>query len=148
MIKLSQRDPKWANDKLGLSSLTVGRYGCTTTCISMLSDYFGSYASPKIIAAHANYYTADGLVLWKNLQFKAFNFVERLFGFNESRIDASLKDPKTAVILEVDNSHWVVAIGKVPFTHIYRIADPWDGKTKFSTAYRRISGSAHFIRTK
>ena len=43
MIKLSQRDPQWGDLKLGESNLTINRWGCTTTALSMLSDYFQSY---------------------------------------------------------------------------------------------------------
>ena len=147
MIKLSQRDPQWATVKLGKSSLTVGRYGCTTTCISMLTSYFGCYRTPPDIAKILQKYTPDGLVLWSTLDVPCMKFVGRIYTRMDSEIDASLKDPDKAVILNVANgSHWVVAIKRVPLTSTYLIADPWDGRVKLSTAYRNITGSAHYIR--
>ncbi len=66
MRYLSQRNLLWASEHLGSSSLTMGRFGCTTTCLSMLSDYFRGYISPIQIAHNANNYTKDGLVVWGN----------------------------------------------------------------------------------
>jgi hypothetical protein len=44
---LSQRDPRWAASRLGLSSAaadsTLGSYGCTVTCLTMLAN---GYAAP------------------------------------------------------------------------------------------------------
>lgn len=156
MIILSQRDPRWAQKHLGASSLTVGRYGCTTSCISMLSDYFGCYKSPLELAQEINLYTkpgnplGEGLVIWEYLNkiFKGMAFDHRQRGRFDQDIMLSLKDPNKACILQVDNGqHWVVALGKTLFRNDYRIADPWfgDKRTALGT-YRNITGSAHFVR--
>lgn len=147
MIYLSQRDPKWAKVKLGSSSLEMWRWGCTTTCISMLSDYFKCYRTPDEIAKEKRNYTPDGLILWGKLNFSKMAFEWRQYGCNEARIDASLKDPKKAVILQVDGGrHWVVALRKAFWTNDYVILDPWDGKkTMAKGRYRNITGSAHFV---
>lgn len=150
---LSQRDPAWAALKLGASQLTIGRYGCTTTAMSMLTDYFGNYGSPAEIAAHKGWYTkpgekpGPGLVKWTSLNFKAMKFARRLYGHNAGAIKASLQDPDGAVILEVANgSHWVVALGYDMLGRM-KIADPWTGKrTNMSDYGNDITGSAHFIR--
>ena len=128
------------------SLLTLGKVGCTSTCVAMLSDYFGCYVSPdKAIDCNIKY-TNQGLILWQNISYPCFKFEKRLYGFQENEIDAALKDPRKAVILEVANgSHWVVAVRKVPFTHLYWIVDPWDGKQKLSSAYKNITGCAIFV---
>ena len=116
---LSQRDPAWAADKLGASTLTIGRFGCTTTCISMLSDYFGCYKSPLEIAHNASNYTPDGLVVWSRLMFARMQFVRRDRTFDAAAIADSIKDPNKAVMLEVNNGqHWVVAIRKTLFGNL------------------------------
>ena len=149
MNHLSQRNPNWANLHLLPSKLTVGRYGCTTTCISMLSDYFKCYGSPAHVIDKNIKYTVDGLVIWASINFPNFKFESRTFSFNAPMIDRAINDPNRAVILNVGNkSHWVVALRKVPFTKLYWILDPWDGKVKLSSAYSTIDGAAHFIRTK
>lgn len=148
MKHLSQRDPNWSNITMVPSRLTLGRYGCTTTCIAMLSDYFKCYTSPDHVVNVNVKYTIDGLILWESIKFPNFAFEDRIYGYLPGRIDQSLADPNRAVILQVANaSHWVVAIHKVPGTKLYFIVDPWDGKVKLSSTYGKITGSAHFKRT-
>ena len=147
MIYLSQRDPRWAADRLGASKLTVGRYGCTTTCISMLSDYFGSFRSPKDLAAVKSHYTKDGLVLWPNMKFDKMQFIRREHG--EPSLGSmmnTLNNPKTAVILQVNNGqHWVVALRKSRTSNDYLVLDPWTGtKVWAKAAYHNITGAAFF----
>lgn len=144
MIVISQRDPQWAQIKLGNSPLTVGRFGCTTSCISMIADYFKCYKNPIEIQDFIKY-TPDGLVIWESFHLGQMKFEKRLRTRNDAEIQKSLNDPKKAVILEVDNCHWVVALGKIPFTNIYRIADPWTGTKRTTLAYRNITGSSHFF---
>lgn len=145
MIKLSQRDPKWASGILGKSKLTMGRYGCTTTCLSMLSDYFNMYLNPAEMSRKIKY-TIDGLIIWASVYFPTFKFEKRVYGFKTEPIDISLKDPKKAVILQVQGNHWVVALGRIPLTNTYRIADPWFGDVSTTLRYKnQITGSAHFI---
>lgn len=141
---LSQRDPQWSSTKLGASSLTIGRYGCTTVAMSMLTDYFGKWMSPKQIAEHKDWYTKDGLVNWSALKIPAMSFEKRLHGRNDAEINESLQDPNKAVILQVENYHWVVCLGKDVFGR-YRIADPWFGDKATVNRYKIITGSAHFI---
>lgn len=147
MQYLSQRNPNWASVKMAPSQLTLGRYGCTSTCISMLSDYFGCFKSPsEMIWSKVIKYTIDGLILWNSLFMPCFKFEKRLYGFHKAEIDKSLADPNKAVILEVANrSHWVVALRKNFWGNDYWICDPWDGKKKLCLkTYRNITGSAHF----
>jgi hypothetical protein len=150
MIYLSQNDKRWSADKLGSSPLTIGRYGCTTTCISMLSDYFKCYKNPKEIAHNVANYTKDGLIVWVNLKFDRMKFVRREYGRNDAKIDQALKNPNQAVILEVNNrSHWVVALRKTWFGlgSDYLILDPWTGRKEYALKkYHNITGSAFFAK--
>lgn len=144
MILLSQRDPRWADKPIGASNIKLGRYGCTVTCISMLTDYAGAWQRPDEIASHKDWFTKDGLVLWSKLSLPAITFEKRLYGKNDDEIMKSLKDPNKAVILQVQNYHWVVCIGK-NWSGSYRIADPWTGKKANISKYNNeITGSAHF----
>lgn len=146
MINLSQRDPRWAETNLGSSLLKMKDHGCTTTAESMLSDFFKGYMPPNVIAEHKNWYTPNGLRLWANADFPTMKWVWRQKGFDKEKINASLKDPKKAVILQVNNGkHWVVAIRKTIFGNDYVCVDPWDGKKKdvFKT-YKNITGSSHY----
>lgn len=153
MKLLSQRDPQWAGDKLGASTLTIGRWGCTTTSISMLSDYFGCYRSPQEIAHDAHNYTADGLVLWKNIKFTGMRFVKRVYGNTDSlmpEIIEALKDPDRGVVLQVnDGAHWVAAYSTKMFSSDLAVADPWELPCKVLPVlkrYKNIVGAAYYER--
>lgn len=146
MISYSQRDIRWANARMGQSSLTIGRYGCTTSCMADLSTYFGDNLTPLQLSQTIKY-TSDGLVLWQSCKFPHFEFWFRQYGRNEVDIKNALADPKLAVILQVANgSHWVVATGAPTlFNRYFRIADPWDGfKTDMRKYGNSITGAAYF----
>jgi len=144
MKVLSQRDPIWAGDYIGKTKVTIGKQGCTITCISMLSDYYNCFHTPAWMADNLRF-TADAKLFWQSVSEKlCFDFTWRGYSPDYVKIDAAIKDPETAVILEVENYHWVVALSKVPLTKIYRIADPWTGSKGLSTRYRYISGYATF----
>lgn len=147
MLYLSQRDPKWATKIIGKTWLTVGRWGCTITSVSMLSSYYGCYKSPIEIASIPWLFNRRGEIIWQMLE-KVFNgkikFQIRRYGMNKPAIIASLNGtPKTSVLCEVANkSHWVVIVGQ--HGNDFYCADPIDGQKKlvFKT-YRNITGSAH-----
>lgn len=146
MQYLSQSDPRWSSVKLGSSTLTMGRFGCTTTCLSMLSDYFECYQLPDKIASHIDWYTTDGLIIWSKLNFTCFEFESREYVVNKSKIIEYINDPNKAVILEVNNkSHWVVAVEAID-TDFY-CADPINGKKELVLKkYNNITGMAFFKR--
>jgi hypothetical protein len=132
--------------KIGDSNLTVGRWGCTTTCLSMLSDYFKHFHTPGEIAGRKEFY-ANGLVWWKKLDFATMRFVERRYGRHDYAIRDSIKGPNKAVMLQVDNAqHWVVATSRTLWGNDYWCVDPWDGKErKVVASFGNITGSAHFV---
>lgn len=147
MILLSQQDPRWSAVTLGNSRFTIGRYGCTTTCISMLSDYFKCFEQPDAIAKTFAKYTLDGLIIWDSLTLSKMAFETRIKARDDQSIMRSLKDPHKAVILNVNNgAHWVTTLSKTLLGNDYWVADPWLGKkVKACATYKNIVGSAHFI---
>ncbi len=151
MKLLSQRDLEWASHTMGASTLTLGRWGCTTTCISMLSDYFGDYKSPLELAANVHNYTPDGLILWWNIKFDKMQFVKRVRGTTSHlmpEILEALKDPDQGVLLQVnDGAHWVLAYSTKLFSKDLAVADPWVGKVvPCLKTYKNITGAAYYRR--
>ena len=148
MSYFSQRDARWAKEKLGESRLTIGRFGCTTTCLSMISSYFGCLRLPSELAHDIHNYTKDGLVIWKNLTFTKMRFVSREYQRNDEKIREYLRDADKAVILEVnDHAHWVVGVKPTLVGNDYVIIDPWDGlKKTLKKPYRNITGVSYFER--
>lgn len=149
MIILSQQDPRWSKVFLAPSKLTIGRYGCTTTCISMLSDYFKCFETPDRMIGKNTFYTDEnypngpGLILWHKIKFEKFAFQKRVFGRNDYEINESLKNSKKAVILAINrDSHWVVALRR--FGQWVWVVDPLWARKKW-IHQTIVSGSAHFI---
>lgn len=148
---LKQGDLLWGDTTIGSTTLKLKDFGCTITSLSMLSDYFtkfgGIFIDPGQLAKKLKF-TANGLIIWSSVRSPTinFNFEWRQYGHDQKRIDASLKDPKKAVILEValgKGKHWVVALRRIPLTNTYWIADPLTGKKGLSSSYGKITGSSH-----
>jgi hypothetical protein len=116
----------------------------------MLSDYYqakmnvGSFKTPGNLAHQLNY-LEDGRILWPSMEgVLPFKLTSRVRNQrDDDGIRISLKDPKKSVILEVESVHWVVAIKAYPFG-VYKVYDPWDGRVRLTTHYKKITGSAHF----
>lgn len=145
----SQRNIKWSLDYLGASKLMVGRFGCTTTAIAMGLTNMGAPITPAQIAAHKDWYTPDGLILWNSLELPGgFKFKKRIYSRVDKVIQDALKDPNSFVILEVNyGQHWVLALSKSWFGNSYKVADPWKGDTcDVLSRYHNITGCAVFSR--
>ncbi len=142
-ILLSQRDPRWAKVKLGKSKLTVGSDGCLETSLCMLSTYFNVPVMPDTVALRPECFDKDGYYQWN---YPGFPFVleKSIKGRNDVEIMKSLKDPKRAVVLQVDNgAHFVLALKKNLFGS-YKVADPWFGDTCDAVSrWKNITGSRH-----
>jgi len=153
MQYLSQKDPRWANVRIGRSATTVAKNGCTLTDVSMISDFFGSFIDPKTLASHRELFDGQGRMIWGNLVaiFHAFRFVWRQYGENDQKIQASLTPPLKAVILEVWNKkHWLLGVRQVSTSRgiDYLCIDPLNARQCFAKAtYGNVTGSAHFEKT-
>ena len=145
MQQLSQRDPIWANVHIGESNLTIGRFGCTIVSISMVTDRFNKWITPDSIATKQKF-TKDGLILWTKLNLPTVSFIKRGYGRNDVEIVEAIQNPDKAVILEVENFHWVLCIGK-SLLGGYNIIDPWFGKPSTTRSYKdQVTGYAIFKR--
>ena len=146
---LSQRDPKWANVKLGNSNVTIGQDGCLITSLCMLSQYYGVPITPDVVARHTESFNANGEYLW-NYPFP-FTLEKSIGGKiqptrNDAEIMKSLKGPRRGVVLQVDNGeHFMLALSK-PLFGSYTCADPWFGdKCDAVKRWKNITGSRHLL---
>lgn len=149
MIILSQRDPRWGALMLGKTSFTIQRWGCLLTCISMLSDYYqsigkGQFKSPKDLSQEIQF-TQGGLLIWESLpKVLPFRLKRRINWKDDISFITAIKDKRTAVVLQVNGDHWVIALTKIG--NIYRVADPWFGDKCYVgtslTRYKTITGAA------
>jgi hypothetical protein len=141
---LSQRDKRWAAEKLGQSQSTVGRYGCTITSISMGTDYFKQWVTPFDLA-HKLSFTGGGSILWGSLpSVTCLKLEKRFFGQQDALIQEALKNPRKVVLIQVENYHWVLGLGRNLFGG-YKIADPWFGDKSTTKRYKNISGGAVLV---
>ena len=119
---LSQRDSRWKNIKLGTSDTTIGGYGCTITCISMILGTTPDVVNERIKTV--NGYAEGNLVIWSKLE-EAFPGIKikRVWSYDNTDVLANVPN----VLVEVDGKpiggyrHWVVYIGNK------KLIDPWDG---------------------
>lgn len=130
----SQRDPRWAYNKLGNTNRTMAQVGCTTTCVSMSGTYFGEDILPGDLCRKLSY-TSDALLLWESIGkvFKKMTFGERLYTFNQIKFDEALKNPSKTLLINVKSgAHWVLAVKRL-YGNTWIVCDPWDGKRKVYT---------------
>lgn len=146
MKNLSQRDARWATKLLGPSKCTVYQFGCTTTAISMFSDWYGEYKDPGVLARSLTY-TRDGLIIWQSIGkiFKTLTFKWRFYTHDKKLITNALSSKNDTVLLNVDRGkHWVSALYHIPFRG-YMCIDPWIG-AKRAYLYTEVSGGALLTR--
>lgn len=147
--KFSQRDPKWANEKLGTSGVTIGDYGCALTCLAMLECYYGFDTDPlqlNQLFIEKGVYANRNLISWYVID-KANEYVKLTEWIHCETTPAPLKrideelNAGRPVICDVDTNpmepgeqmHFVVVIGKTEDGH-YIINDPWTGEEYFFDA--------------
>ena len=138
---LSQRDPRWKDEKLGFDDrATIGTDGCTLTCLTMLVNGYGFNETPdalnrKLLDLGPGNGFMDGLIVWEGLA-KTFpkivylnNSVCRDKPAPLDSINKSL-DSGQPLVVEVDRSpgpglesHWVLLISRQDDD--YLILDPW-----------------------
>lgn len=139
---LSQRDPLWANTRLGSagSPKTIGEWGCMLTCFTMVANTFGRNITPAQLnhAMISNGGFLNGyLTKWNALSdvYKDVVYQGKFAGTTPdllSRIDSSLAAGQP-VTVQVDftsstpytdnDQHWVLIVAKDGDD--YRINDPW-----------------------
>lgn len=145
MVRLSQRDKRWANNEVGESGLTIGEIGCTLTAICMGHSRFyrKTYIKPHEAAKEWKFRKTDGKIYWTTSPFTGMKFVKRVYGCNIQE----LKDwtaPDRFAIVELDNYHWCTVAHYHPWGLV--LHDPinsnvlWYWKRK----YKAITGYALF----
>lgn len=141
----SQNNPQWKDDKIGKSRSTIGRFGCTLTCVGMLINKTPNEVNTALTLVGG--FNAD-LIVWSKIQaaFPSLKHIRR-GKFNDMSYIETYVDKYGACLVEVDfdgivaspaDMHWVVYIpgGK--------LWDPWDGKEYSRARYKIIKGFSSF----
>lgn len=135
IIRYSQQDPQWKNDKISGGPDSIGYVGCALTCIAMYSSGWGYAETPRSmnqkLIAKGGY--LDELIRWgvvslvhPEIKYKSLN-TDANAPINSINASVAAGQP---VIAEVDFSpdaglqtHWVVIYAKKGDD--YLILDPW-----------------------
>jgi len=153
LVRYSQQDPQWKNDKIGGGPDTIGYIGCALTCVSMYVSGWGYPETPgtlnKKLTARGGF--IDEAIVWGSVtgiysQVKSVGLT--VCGNNDAplaQIDSYLA-AGNPVIVEVDykpepglQTHWVLIIAKKDGDYV--IQDPWPNppETKEVTLMSRFS---------
>jgi hypothetical protein len=125
MVMYSQNSPSWKYKRMGISNCLLGKFGCTTSCVASLGSYFGDKKTPADLADTLRY-TKSGLLIWKSIDevMKHTRFKWRFYTCDVNLINKALKDPDTAVLLNVDRGfHWVSLLGNS--FGMFKCSDPY-----------------------
>jgi ABC-type bacteriocin/lantibiotic exporter with double-glycine peptidase domain len=144
---LCQRFFPWSNETIGQTKVRIADKGCTITCLSMLSDWYGNFRTPDWIAKNLSF-TNAARVYWNSMNGKLpFRFVYRYYRQNDAKIKEILSSKDNACLLEVNNNHWVVLVGYSKI-YGYKVADPYYGDTIYLSKRKyRITGFTEVARS-
>jgi len=139
MIKLTQKDPRWAKIPLGFTTtynpLTIEFYGCTVTCLAMIIGTTPDVVNSRLKAVSG---FSGSLVIWAKIP-EAFPGVKvrREYAYNNTDVKNNVPN----VLVEVPaypiggtGKHWVVYVGN------QRLNDPWTGLERSTSDFPNPSG--------
>ncbi len=103
MLRLSQRDKKWAKDKIGKSKSTIGGNGCLITSLCMLISKFypergfKHYYTPAEASRDWKFVKVKGdsdpkYLAWTSINNSGIEFKWRSYGYEPDRV---IQDPIT-----------------------------------------------------
>lgn len=145
MENLSQRDIRWKDIKIGNSTSTIGSYGCTITCLSILAG-----TTPDVVNAFltaVNGFLVDRIIWAKINETKlGLHFPDngRQYVYNDVAVREAI-NLYGGCLVEVDydgitntpnDRHWVLYIGD------QKLIDPWTGTIRPTSTYPLVKGYA------
>ncbi len=161
LVRYSQQDPQWRNDKIGGGPDTIGYVGCALTCVSMYISGWGFSETPgtlnKKLTARGGF--IDEAIVWGSVtgiypQVKSAGLT--VCGNNDAplaQIDSYLA-AGNPVVVEVDfkpepglQTHWVLITARKDGDYV--IQDPWPNppETNEVTLMSRFSQGQPLKRT-
>ena len=132
----SQRDERWADQRIGNSDETMMEVGCLISCTAMLSTFYGHRVTPAEIASDASHFFSNtAYMLYNNWLMPPGK--TRIALKNRSDMDKEIEAGNPVIVHLTINSidgHFVVL--KKRDGDNYIMHDPWEGfDKKFSDFY-------------
>lgn len=145
----SQRDPRWAADKHGASSSTIGATGCTISALASILVHYGYAENPRSVnqkltlnngyAAPKDYPTQKNLIIWTAIPklWPRIKIVTRYYLYNNEIVKNNLP-----CLVEVSGERLGAPGGKhwVSFVGGGQMMDPWYGNLKTTSYYGTPTG--------
>lgn len=104
-----QCDPKWANEQLGTSSVTICKAGCLMSSASMGLSGVGHAYNPSTLntwlKGHGGYVSGD-LFVWASINPIGLTFEGKV---SNSQIKTKLDQGKVVICNVHNGGHWVLA---------------------------------------
>ncbi len=139
----SQRDSRWANQKIGSSRSTMKDYGCAVTAIAMVFRKHGSSTNPQKMA-RAKIFRSGNLINWP---VSASPGIQRISSVSHGNVDWSTINSALAnhnpVIVHIQKinsrgGHYVVITGKNRKGYI--VHDPYFGPNLYLSTSMDLIG--------
>ena len=134
MKPLSQKDKRWAGEKLGFSNLSIGNYGCVIVSLAIMFD-----TDPLKINDYLKKHNGfkEARVIWAKIP----GFVSRNWQYNNIKVKEAIKKYGACMVQtdfdgnpRTEGDHYVV------FTGNHRLLDPWLGKERKTSVYPLLKG--------
>lgn len=132
---LSQKDPRWANDRINNTKYTLRTDGCLISCLADIAGITPAEANKRL-----GFYGA--LVDWNKVGNIGLKLVERQDSYDNEKAKATLA-AGLFLIVRVDfdgNPRTASDYHFVRFLGNKQMGDPIDGKVKPTSSYRVLNG--------
>lgn len=140
----SQRDPRWANIRLGTGAATIAQQGCLITAVAAVCRYYGKDTDPAQLnrdLLRVGGYANGNLYKWWSLgaiypDIRVREYIDcQTVPAPLDKIDAELAAGRPPIVwvdfnpaTAYNDMHWVVIVGHTEGRADYLIMDPWTGK--------------------
>ncbi len=124
----SQRDPRWCNQLIGGSDMTVGDVGCYISSVAMIFKKYGTNTSPSIIASNRNYFFSNTALMTTPPSPSGYTYKRQDY-FNRETLDRELAAGRPVIVHVRTNNgyggHFIVLYEGSGGN--YKMHDPWYG---------------------
>jgi peptidoglycan hydrolase CwlO-like protein len=129
----SQKDSRWAEMKIGVSSSKMKDYGCAITSVAMMYSHYGKSYTPKDILKKSDF--AGDLIYWPSSWHHSYTTSYK------SKLDSILKDDGVAIVhLKFSGGgHFIVVGGKDKKDYI--VHDPYFGSNLYLGTSLKLLGA-------
>lgn len=145
----SQKDPKWASTRIGLSSSLMKDYGCAISAVAMVFTSHGEDITPGKLAKQPIYYR--DLIVWPSY-WKGLNLASSITHGNVSwnTMDKEIKNDNPVIVFvraSGGKGHYVVIHGKDKKGK-YVVHDPLFGPNIYLETTQKLIGAIYGSSTK